>query len=302
MLRRVGAAAGGVALAGCLSEGSDDGADGTGDGAPDESSEQIPTATLPNWLPAPSVLDTDGYRFSSLAPRRIATRSEQLGDGATNLLEESLPVPEVGSLANADAAHQLFGRVVVLEASFDRDAVESQLSNRVPGSGSHRGFSIFGTDAPPAFAVGDEAILLARAAGSGDDADKRPLLSTVIDARTGNADRYPDTNGDCATLLSALGPGHVIYGRTHEPGRSFEGALAEGGATLLSPDQTRVRFATVFESGTANPDAVGAWVSGSPSFHGASPSVRQNGRTILAAATLPTGEVTGFPQPYPDQQ
>ena len=260
------------------------------------------------WLPAPSAIEfvpEAGYAFLAFAPAQLVELSDSLGDGATGALTREADNPGIDSLADATALVQFARSAFVYEADFDRATVESEFEELgFSEAGSHRGYTVFtpgsgsaGSDTR-ASAVGDGTVVSVGQFSSTDGVDKRPATEAIIDARTGNAERYTDAVPECGRLVDALGNGHLVAGRTHESGATFEGAVGEGTSAHVASEQTRVRASVVFD-GEADGAALAEWASGAETFHGQEPATRTDGSVATAAALVPSGDITTFPSEYP---
>jgi hypothetical protein len=102
-----------------------------------------------------------------------------------------------------------------------------------------------------------------------------------------------------SALVSHLDGGHVVGGRSHEVGATFDGAAAEGVATVVGDPDSTVRTATVFESGAANADAVSSWASETAMYGDQSPETTTDGRVIRTTAAVPTDSFDQLPSDFP---
>lgn len=226
--RNVLAATGGLAiagLAGCLDDG--DEANGTGTEANgDESSGDDATALagsdderlgvgddrlsfddLAAWLPAPSAIDASAYSAGAIAPAGIDAVSDRLPDGQWESMTEVLwdtayqVDPETASL---HVSTELFEVVV---GDVDRDQVVSNLHLGADTATEYGEYAVIeGDDVPDiGFAVSESAIVAARTSPAGD------VVRSVIDAYTGDADRYVDVDSTVETIGEALPDGHRCW-------------------------------------------------------------------------------------------
>ncbi|WP_459194370.1 hypothetical protein [Halosimplex sp. J119] len=326
-LKRGGAAVAVLSsLGGCLgvggggetdgSNGGDDGSDGSGESGgdtptPSPTPEGTPTATpvgtrpetptaeLTKWMPSPSVIDQSGYAFMSMAPQALTEFGDALGSGALTTFEQSYPIAAIDTVGDATAFHRFARSASVIEADFDRTPVEEDLRSLGFSTGPARhGFRIFTADDTRAAAVRDNMLVTVGSFSSRDTSDKKPVVEAIVDARTGNGERYVDAVTDCDRLVDTLGNAHVVQGRTHEAGETFEGAVGEGMGYHVGSEQTRVHAGVVFTE-NANRDAVADWAGDSEAFLGGSPTVRTDGRVVTATALVASGDVTEFPGEFP---
>ncbi|PSP92610.1 hypothetical protein BRC78_02790 [Halobacteriales archaeon QH_8_68_33] len=260
------------------------------------------------WLPAPSAVEfvpETGYASLGIAPAQLVERGDALGDGATDSLTRETAVPGIDTLADATVALRFARSAQVYEADFDRATAESEFEDLgFSPVDTYRGYTIVtpGSDtagsSTRAAAVGDGSIVIVGRYSSEEKIDKRPATEAVIDAKTGNAERYADATPDFGRLVDALGNTHVLVARTHETGASFEGATGEGLSTHVGAEESRVRASAAFAEG-ADGAALADWASDAESFHGREPSTTVDGRVATAAALVPTGEIAEFPSEYP---
>jgi len=276
---------------------------GTPTATPVPSRPETPVSTLARWMPDPALLDQtedSGYALLGMAPRALGEFEGALGEGALQQFQGRYPIPGVGTFGEQRALFRFARSVSVLLGDFDRTAVEDGLRQYGFEAGdAYRGFRLFGTTDPRAAAVRDGMLVTAGSVSSGDTADKRPVVEAVVDARTGNADRYVDAVPDCRSLLESIGSAHVLQGRTHGTGKTFENGLGEGMGYHVGSDRTRVRAAALFAEGKTDRTAMADWTGNTDAFLGGEPSVRTDGRAVAATATVPTGDVTEFPGAFP---
>ncbi|ELZ27661.1 hypothetical protein C475_07065 [Halosimplex carlsbadense 2-9-1] len=316
------------ALSGCLGIGgggtpteapdeSEDGSDGNGgdggDGEPTPTETptatpaptrpETPVGTLTRWMPDPALLDQtgdSGYAFLGVAPRALGEFEGALGEGALGQFQGQYPIPGVGTFGEQRALFRFARSASVLLGDFDRTAVEDGLRQYGFEAGdAYRGFRFFSPPDARAAAVRDGMLVTVGAVSSGDTTDKRPAVEAIVDARTGNADRYVDAVPDSRRLLDAIGSAHVLEGRTHGTGETFEQGLGEGTGYHVAEGETRVRAAALFTEGATNRSGMADWVDGADAFLGGEPTLRTDDRAVIATATVPTGDVTGFPGEFP---
>jgi hypothetical protein len=260
------------------------------------------TAGATEWLPAPSAVEfvpEAGYAFRAVAPAQLVELSDALGDGATDRLTREVPNPGIETLADATLLLQFARSAVAYEADFDRATVESEFEELgFSAVDTYQGFTLVAAGETRVGAVSDEAVVTVGRFSSEETTDKRPATEAVIDAKTGNGERYADAIPDCGTLVDALGAAHVVQGRTHEAGATFEGAVGEGVSTHVGPEDSRVRASVVFAE-AADESAVAEWASGAETFDGREPATRVDGRVVTAEAAVPSGDLGGFPSEFP---
>ena len=265
-------------------------------------------AGFTEWMPAPSAIEftgETGYAFLGLASAQLVELGDALGDGAVEALTRETAVPGIDTLADATLLLQFARSAQLFEADFDRATAESDFEELgFSEADTYRGYTLFtagGTTAGSstrAAAVGDEAIVLVGRYSSEEEVDKRPATEAILDAKTGNAERYTDAVPDCARLVDALGNAHVLAGRTHETGATFDGATGEGVSTHVADPDSRVRASAIFAE-AADEAALADWASDAESFHGQEPTTSVDGRVVTAAALVPSGDISEFPSEYP---
>jgi hypothetical protein len=254
------------------------------------------------WLPAPSAVEfvpDTGYAFLGIATAQLVELRDALGDGATGSLTEETALPGLDTLADASAAFRFARTAQVYEADFDRATAENDFEDlgfsRVD---TYRGFTLLSAGDTRFGAVSDDAIVAVGRFSTEEEVDKRPATEAIIDAKTGNGERYAEAVPDFGRLDNALGSAHVLVARTHETGASFEGATGEGLSTHVGAEESRVRASAAFAEG-ADGAALADWASDAESFHGREPTTTVDGRVATAAALVPSGEITEFPSEYP---
>lgn len=260
------------------------------------------------WLPAPSAIEfvpETGYAFLGVAASQLVELSDALGDGATDGLDGGTQLPGIDTPADATAIYQFARSAQLYEAEFDRATAESDFESLgFSTAGTYRGYTLFTAggatagSSTRAAAVGDGAIVLVGRYSSEEEVDKRPAVEAILDARTGNAQRYAEAVPDFGRLVDALGNAHVLSARTHETGASFEGATGEGISTHVGESESRVRASAVFAE-AADQAALAEWARNAESFHGRAPTTSVDGRVATAAALVPSGEITRFPSEFP---
>jgi hypothetical protein len=277
---------------------------------PETGRPETALAGYTEWLPAPSApfVSDVGYQFRASTPAQLVELRDVLGDGVVSAFTRGSTVPGFDTLADARVFLRLARSTVVFEGDFDRRVVETELEDRgFSGDGTYRGFTMFtvgGSSADTGFdavAVGDGSMVLALQATE-DTPGGRSATEAVVDARTGNTERYAEAVPDCERLVDALGNAHVVAGRTHGTGIGFEDSVGEGTATYVGTDRSSIRGVVVF---TDRPDeatetALRAWAADAETFRGQVPSSRVDGRVVVADTSVPTGEINRFYSELPN--
>lgn len=253
----------GAGLAGC--SGSDDDPDGDGS-TEDESNDSDAVdfddafdgeyESVATWLPAPSVLDVDPYRVSSMAPAAMA-EMDRLEDGTLESVasvfdELAVDAPDPSAIDRLVAAR--YGDVMsptapsslVLEGTADPDTDGTTLEEadyeRVRSGDTYDYYD--GDDA--AYALADGVLIASLGAGSLE------IVEGIVDAGDGRVQRYGDENEAIGRLAATLPIGHVAFagpsdGDEESPiGRT----VADGTVTQVVGERTLEGFVLVFEAGT----------------------------------------------------
>jgi len=257
----------------------------------------LATANYTAWLPAPDQFETRHYTFATIAPRALVAMKDDLGEGAVSEFESETRIPGIDTYATVDALHVVGSLALVFETAVDVDQAKTGLSEfDVSEVAARQGFSVFAGSGGAA-AVREDALV--SALGLPDEATARSAVEGIVDARAGATDRYADAVADCAALTDALGTGHLVRGRTHEPGASFDGAVATGLGIDVGPDQTRVETPVVFREGEASEGPVLEWASSAAVFYGTKPASSTDGRVVTASTTVQSDSIGTFHSTLP---
>lgn len=197
------------------------------------------TDVFTRWLPAPSALrNADHYRFDYYDLATLAAQREHLG-GEPTVFERTWDPVE---LAWDDAtAVVTVGPVDVVTAEFDRDAAVSDLQSAgYDRAGEYKGYARY-RNGETVFALTDGTLLVSAADRYGTaSAAPTDRIEAVVDATTGDVDRYAADNEDMGALVEALGTGTLVDARTTDEseaaaGRSgrFENLVAEGARSVV---------------------------------------------------------------------
>ena len=264
---------------------------------------ETPASNVTRWMPDPELLDqTDsrGYAFLSMAPKALGQFEGDLGGGAHSQFDQEYPISGVGKLGDLTMISRFARSVSVLVGEFDRTEVEDGLRGYGFEAGESRnGFRLFSASDPRAAAVRDGVLVTVGSVSSTDSTDKLPVVERVVDARTGQSTQYVDAIEDCSRLFDAVGSAHVLQGRTHGTGKTFEQGVGEGMGYHVGSEETRVHAAALFAESEGDRSAMSDWASDSEAFLGGEPTVRTDGRVVTARALVPTGDVTEFPGEFP---
>ncbi|WP_324664931.1 hypothetical protein [Haloarcula sediminis] len=239
VLARSAAAAGAVVGAGCSSP---FGSGGDAD-------------VFTRWLPSPSALrSTDHYRFDYYDLGTLAAQRAHLGGDPTVFERTWEPL----GLAWDDAtAVVTVDSVDVVTAEFDRDAAVSDLQAAgYERAGEYEGHVRYRNgETGTVFALADGTILVSAVDRYGTtSADPTSRIETVIDAATGDVDRYAEDNEDMGTLVEELGRATLVGGRTMDEPESgaarsgrFENLVAEGARSVVDGTTVEEKWVYLYD-------------------------------------------------------
>jgi len=211
------------------------------------------TDVFTQWLPAPAaVANTDHYRFDYYDLSTLSANRDSLGGEPTVFERAWQPV----GLGWADATGVVtVGPVDVVTADFDRDGAASDLQEAgYDRAGEYKGFARYrNSETGTVFAVGDGTLLVSAvdryAPGSVAPSAR---IETVVDARTGDVDRYAESSEGMGTLVEELGAGTLVDGTTMDEtdgsgsGR-FENLVAEGARSVLDGGTVEEKWVYVYD-------------------------------------------------------
>lgn len=305
------------ALAGCLSDGTagdtstdgDDTATGTATDTASATGTPTPSAAgvaSENWVPA-SVAEGSGVaRFATLRPAALAPHADALGTEYYETLSSGGHVGEVTGLGGADLSTIVrSGRIGVLVAAFDPDAVASSLREAgFERTGTHEGFRLWTGapgDAPEQVVAVGEGVVVGPAASNypvstGD-------ATAFVDAGLGTGDRLVAASEPAGTAVERLSDGQFRTVLLREPptetdaerGR-FAGNTSLSYRLAVDGADTEMRIVLLFASeGDADPDAVRTWIEGAGGGvldRLDDVAVGQDGAAVSVTGTLGTGELS----------
>ncbi|MBX0286674.1 hypothetical protein EGH22_10070 [Halomicroarcula sp. F28] len=213
------------------------------------------TAVFTQWLPAPAALNNaDHYRFDYYDLATLAANRDSLGGEPTVFERTWQPV----GLGWADAtAVVAVGSVDVVTAEFDREAAVSDLRGAgYDRAGEYKGYARYrNPETGTVFAIADGTLLVSAMDRYAPDAvDPSDRLQTVVDARTGDVDRYAEASEDMGALVEALGAGTLVRGKTMDDpegttarsGR-FENLVAEGARSVVDGGTVEEKWVYLYD-------------------------------------------------------
>lgn len=168
------------------------------------------------WLPAPDALDTETYWFGRYDNDDwVATEDEFSDDFDLSDIEDNWDPLDVDI---EDVGESLYIRDRwVYQAEYDRqEAVEDLEDEDYDDEEEIEGYTLYlNDDERRAFALGDSAFLFTR---QYYDSEQPPedALTAVIEAKTGEEDRYVDESDAMSKLGDTLGTTSAVTGETFE--------------------------------------------------------------------------------------
>ncbi|MDS0282493.1 hypothetical protein [Haloarcula onubensis] len=239
LLRRSGVAvAAGVASAGCSTL--------SGSGGD--------TDVYTRWLPAPSARNVSHYWFDYYDLSALAAQRESLGGEPTVFERTWAPVGLDWDDATAVVA---VDGVDVVTAEFDRDGAAADLREAdYERAGEYKGYVRYrDADTGRVFAVTDGTLLVSSAeryAPASVAPSER--LETVVDAVTGDIERYAEVDEDMRALVEELGTATIVSGTTRGgpdaattgSGR-FENLVARGTSSAVDGDTVEETWVYLYD-------------------------------------------------------
>lgn len=253
------------------------------------------------WLYAPGTFESrDHYTFTYLDPSTFSDNEEELGDTYTLLKnsEQAALEPAGVTFENLDGLLSVDPATVYV-GSFDADSVTGSLEDSgFSRRTEHEGHAIYAASdgSGPAFGVSDDTVVAATDGANGED-----VVTTVLDAESGNGDRYVDENEDLKALTDELGEPTYVNGRTRtkvvstdvESGE-FAGEVANGAGFSVDGDTTDVTVALVFDSPEdVSTDEVEQWTETDTFDTVEDAEVSSSGRVATVTGTATTSEFFG---------
>jgi len=313
LLQRTAALASVGGLAGCSALSGDDSTEPKSNGTATDGTasdrtttdDETDTATgsgtdsgtpVAQWLPAPSVAEQATYSFVGLHPAAMTEYSEALPNDRTANFGTEIGLAGFETVGTLRSLHQTGIGLTVLDGPFERSALVEQLTGAdFSDDGSYRGFQVYSADAKRVVGIGDQQVAQVDLRPLSVSVDAGSVLQGAIDAYTGAGERYDGVDDDVATLLSALGDGHVVTCQPDSTALQTDSAVAQGGRWQIGSDTTAIATAILFENDAVTDTAsVESWASAAGPFGDVSPSVSTDGRVVTAQADVPTGDLGPF--------
>lgn len=244
------------------------------------------------------MLDQDHYSFSaydiSTLHENQSLPSSSPGDIGRRIAEtfEGIDVDELDRGISIQF-------ITVLLGSYDRDLFVSQFEDRnVTKRKTNGSFSIYANDENVAFAVGDDAVVIAPLAFPMDRAFD--YVDKIVQAYLGDTKRYTETSDACDQLTAEAGEGTVTTARTHSRGGTFSEAIGSANTWTVDGEQTSFENVVLFDSAeAADPDRVSQQIDRAPFFNEYQDvSVQQDGRIVRTTGTIDTATFDDARRPW----
>jgi hypothetical protein len=243
------------------------------------------------WLVPPSTLGRDHYQFYSQSPAALDMQwSRLLGTTTPEPTPNRTPLVDEGGV---DAIHVLGAdpfsvesllsaegqTVLIIEGDINESVIEEPESAEVTTYGEYRLVDA----SKSAVAVRNDATLSV----SGTPA-AATVVRRLVDAGSGNGERYQDANPDCARLQRTLGMGDVVVGRTLAGGGIFPNLAARGARWDLEDGGAEFTGSLVFACEDAVEHAPpGGWTRAAGAVaDAATSSARTTGRGVTITASF----------------
>jgi len=213
------------------------------------------TDVFTRWLPAPAAVENaDHYQFDYYDLSTLAAQRDALGGEPTVFEQTWRPV----DLAWDDAtAVVTVDAVDVVTAEFDRDGAVSDLRDAgYDRAGEYKGYARYrNPETGRVFALTDGTMLVSAVDRYAPDAvEPSARIETVVDAASGDVDRYDAASDDMGTLVEALGAATLVSGRTmDEPDAAtarsgrFENLVAEGARSVVDGETVAETWVYVYD-------------------------------------------------------
>lgn len=241
-----------LGLAGCSEVTDQLDSGGSDDATPGEAteSEPEPQRVYADWLPAPADIDdtSDHYPFFSGNIAAFEANEDRIDENSYDPsgLEDTWSPLEF----RAEDTSRLIGidSSVVVEAAFDADEAISTLeAESFEADSEYNGHTLMAEEfGNRVFAVGDGTLLIT----AGTD-----TAETILDAKSGDGERYDEASDDMSTLVGELGGGATVRGRTMGPPDrpdpefgQFENMVARGRKLQIDGDRSFQTWVIVYGS------------------------------------------------------
>jgi len=277
------AAASSVGLAGCLGD-SDDG-------------------SAENWLPAPGLFGTDGYRAFSTSPAAVGGISDSLDPSVVEeytslILDWQVADPELADVERYANGEEDETGYIAVEHDLDRAMLASSLrDDGFAEAGEHSGFDLYETgDGSSARGLNDGQLV----AGVDTDGGSR-IVEGVIDAHNGDADRYHEATDAVADVVDAIDTtdnfwleGYSQITNTVADRGVFRGSVARGYSLLLDEEEVEATRVEAFvEDADVEESAIDTFTGENPLFNSAENlDWRIDGRLLVIEWTADPSELT----------
>ncbi|MDS0282494.1 hypothetical protein [Haloarcula onubensis] len=273
-------------------------------------------ASYADWLPVPDDIgDSDHYNFTYLNLDDFESNEDEIDEESFDPASyedfwDPLDIDweDVSGLTILGFGGMFGFGGLVIEAEFNRDDVISDLEDEdFDEDGDHEGYTLMLDESESqVYAIGDGAAVLtpARDTDGESSSGETGTAEAVIDAKTGNADRYADDSEAMSTLVDELGGGTLVSGRTMEEPEdaspengTFDAMVAQGQQAKINGETTDVKYVVVYESSDdVDTGDLEDWVDendgSDEQFDDVDDiSYNQNGRTGVISGTINTDDL-----------
>lgn len=265
------------------------------------------------WLPAPGELEDepDDYGFYYAQPKAILSKEDDLDEDFVDNIESEGTFHDATGIDADEVEHSLgFYRYSVNVASFNTDDVVEELEDKdFDEDTDHGGFTIYLNEEDGSqyrgSAMGIKGNTIVSTRANPDDAVDR--LEDVIDAKTGDVDRYVDENDGMGALVGKLGTHHIVSGdafdeidgdQANPEAGLFDELVADGSTLQVKGENSTLRRVFTFPDNDAASDAdVDDWVDeledGSSIWSEAEGDISVNvkGESVVVSAEVESDEL-----------
>lgn len=271
-------------LAGCLGGGSDDGSPA-------------------NWIPAPELFGTDGYRVLSTAPASLGEISDSLNPSVVDayrsrILDWQVADPGFDDVARYTSGEEDDSGYIAVEHDLETGMLASNLrDDGFSEAGEHSGFDLYETGGGASARALDDGRLVA-----GVDADGgSDIAEGVIDAKDGDGTRYHDADDAVADVVETIDTtdnfwleGYQRITNTIAPQGVFKDSVARGYSVLLDAETvTATRVEAFVEDADVESSAIETYTDQNPLFDSAEGlEWRVDGRLLVIEWTADPGALS----------
>lgn len=274
-------------LSGCLGFGSNDGSPA-------------------DWLPAPDLFGTDGYRAFSTSPASLAEIRDSLNPSVVDayrsrILDWRVADPGLDDVARYTSGEEEDSGYIAVAHDLDTGMLASNLrDDGFSESGEHGEFDLYETDDGASARGLDDGRLVA-GVRAGDDAGGGDLVEGVIDTEEGDATRYHEADDAVSEVVEAIDTtdnfwieGYQQITNTVAAKGVFRDSVARGYSVLLDAESVEATRVEAFvEDASVDSSAVETYTDENPLFDGAEGlDWRVDGSLLVIEWTADPGALT----------